>query len=71
MRATRRKKSPTDSITAGGGAGMSSAARAAICSTAAGDALRTLVRLKAQQGTRKYRGKIALEGDLEASRRSR
>jgi len=34
-------------------------------------ALRTLVRLKAQQGIRKYRGKIALEGDLEASRRAR
>lgn len=31
-------------------------------------ALRTLVRLKAQQGIRKYRGKIALEGDLDASR---
>lgn len=34
-------------------------------------ALRTLVQLKAQQGIRKYRGKIALEGDLDASRRAR
>ena len=34
-------------------------------------ALRTLVRLKAQQGIRKYRGKIALEGDLDASRLAR
>lgn len=34
-------------------------------------ALRTLVRLKAQQRIRKYRGKIALEGDLDASRRAR
>lgn len=34
-------------------------------------ALRTLVRLKAQQGIRKYRGRIALERDLDASRLAR
>lgn len=34
-------------------------------------ALRSLVRLKAQEAIRKYRGKIDLEGDLEAWRRAR
>ena len=35
------------------------------------EALALLVQLKRQEGIRKWRGKVAWEGDLEASRASR